>query len=201
MKLSANVLALVLLLLSGCVATKMQVTAVQTLPPAVPGKAQVVFLRSSPVGSRIQASVYDVTSGNPFFIGIITNNTKLRHLTDPGKRIFMVASEAADFMQAELTEGRIYYSIVTPRLEAGTAHFSLYPIKKDPASMFSTASPEFAGWLADTELFENTPESEQWARDNHKDVQEKYHEYWPKWPEKTRAEEQLSLRPDDGEWP
>lgn len=199
MKLFAKVFTLVLLLLSGCVETKMQDATVQTLAPAVPGKAQVVFLRSSPVGSQTRASLYDVTSGNPFFIGIITNNTKVRHLTDPGKRIFMVVSEAVDFMQAELTEGRTYYGLVAPQIEAGEARFSLYPVKKDPANRFSTASPEFAVWLADTKLVENTPESEQWARDNHKDVQEKYHEYWPKWPTKTLAEKQLTLRPDDGE--
>ena len=79
-------------------------------------------------------------------------------------------------------------------------YFSLWPIKKDPASEFSTASEEFAGWLANTKLVENTPQSEQWARDNNKDVQEKYHEYWTQWLGKTLEEkEQLTLRPDDGE--
>lgn len=200
MKLLSGLFALVLLVLSGCASTKMQVATQQGLGPAVAGKAQIVFLRSSLVGSAIQASVYDVTSGNPFFIGIVSNNTKVRHQTDPGKRTFMVISEAADFMQAELVAGRTYYSIITPRMGVWKARFSLWPIKKDPASEFSTASEEFAGWLANTKLVENTPESEQWALDNNKDVQEKYHEYWTKWLGKTAEEkEQLTLRPDDGE--
>jgi hypothetical protein len=200
MKLLSSLFALVLLVLGGCASSKMQVATQQDLGPAAPGKAQIVFLRSSFVGSAIQASVFDVTSGNPFFIGIVSNNTKVRHQTDPGKRTFMVVSEAADFMQAELVAGRTYYSIITPRMGAWKARFSLWPIKKDPASEFSTASEEFTGWLANTKLVENTAQSEQWARDNNKDVQEKYHEYWTKWLGKTLEEkEQLTLRPDDGE--
>lgn len=200
MKLLPSLITLVLLVLSGCASSKMQVATQQGLEPAAPGKAQIVFLRSSLVGSAVQASVYDVTSGNPFFIGILSNNTRVRHQTDPGKRTFMVVSEAADFMQAELAAGRTYYGIIIPRMGADKDHFSLWPIKKDPASEFSTASEEFAGWLASSKLVENTPESEQWARDNNKDVQEKYHEYWTKWLGKTLEEkEQLTLRPDDGE--
>jgi hypothetical protein len=200
MKLLSALFVPALLVLSSCASTRMQVATQQGLVPAVPGKAQIVFLRSSSAGSAFQSSVYDVTSGNPFFIGIVANNTRVSHLTDPGKRTFMVVSEAADFMQAELSEGRTYYSIVTPQTGAWKAHFSLHPIKKDPAGKFSTASPDFAGWLANTRLVENTPESEQWARDNNKDVQEKYHEYWPKWLGKTAEEkEQLTLRPEDGE--
>lgn len=200
MKLLSSLFALLLLLLSGCASTKMQVAAVQTLAPAASGKAQVVFLRSSFVGSAIQSSVYDVTSGTPVFIGILANNTKVRYLADPGRRTFMAVSEAADFMQAELAAGKTYYGIVTPRMGVWKARFSLKPIKKDPASEFSTASADFAKWLASTKMVENTVESEQWARDNSADVQEKYQEYWNKWQGKTPAEkEELTLHAGDGQ--
>jgi len=200
MQLRPTLFALIFLVLSGCTSSKMRVASQQELSPAPPGKAQIVFLRSSFVGGDIQSPVYDVTSGNPFFIGIVANNTKVRHLTDPGRRIFMVVSQAADFMQAELVAGRTYYAIVTPNAGEEEGRFSLHPIRKDPASAFSTASPDFAVWLANTRLVDNTPESEKWARDNNRNIGEKYHDSWPTWLGKNPEEKkQLTLRPDDGE--
>ncbi|MFZ5799714.1 MAG: hypothetical protein C4563_06630 [Desulfobulbus sp.] len=199
MKPVSTLLVLFLLILSGCASSKMQIAARQSLPPADPGKSQVVFLRSSIVGSAIQSSVFDVTSGTPVFIGIVSHNTKVRYPTEPGLKTFMVVSEAADFMQAELAPGKTYYGIVTPRMGVWKYRFSLRPIKKDPAAEFSTTSEEFADWLAGTKLVEKTPEAEQWATENSVDVLDKYHQYWSKWQGKTETEkEQLTLRPEDG---
>ena len=199
MKPLSPVFTLVFLLLSGCAAMTMQEAAEQTPPPVTPEKALLVFLRPPLAGNDSPVSVYDVTSGNPFFIGMLTRNTKVYRLTDPGRRTFMVVVEAADFMQAELAAGKTFYGLVTPAMEAGKARFPLQPVKNDPASEFNTASGDFARWLASAKLVQTTPAAEQWARDNNADVLEKYHESWPKWLGKTLAEkERLTLHPADG---
>ena len=111
----------------------------------------------------------------------------------------MVISEAADFMKAELAANKTYYGIVTPRMGVWKARFSLYPIKKNPASKFSNTSDKFQGWVKNTKLVENTPESKQWARENSVDIRDKYSEYWAKWQEKTpEKKKQLTLIPSDG---
>lgn len=192
------VFALVLLL-SGCASMTMQEALEQTPLSPTSEKALLIFLRPPLAGSDSAVSIYDVTSGNPFFIGILASNTKVYRLTDPGRRTFMVVSEAADFMQADLAAGKTFYGLVTPGVAAGKDHFSLHPVSNDPARKFNTVSRDFASWLAGTKLVETTPASEQWARDNNAEVLEKYHEYWPKWLGKTPAEkEELTLRPDDG---
>ena len=98
MKIKLILGAAAIALLSGCASSKMIVQENQELVSPTGGKAQVVFMRSSFVGSAIQASVFDVTSGEPEFIGIISNDMKLAYSADPGTRVFMVISEAADYM-------------------------------------------------------------------------------------------------------
>lgn len=189
----------VVLFLGGCSSSKMQIAANQSLDSIQPDKTRVIFMRSSFVGSAFKASVYDVTSGEPAFIGIISNGMKLAHATAPGNKTYMVVSEAADFMKAELAASKTYYAMVSPRMGAWKARFSLYPFKKDPDSKFTTASKEFKKWVKNTKLVNNTPESEQWAYENRADIKEKYYAYWAKWQTKTPEEkEQLTLKPSDG---
>ena len=193
------VFALVLLLLSGCASMTMQEAQEQTPPSPTSEKALLVFLRPPLAGSDSPVSVYDVTSGNPFFIGILASNTKVYRLTDPGHRTFMVVADGADFMQADLVAGKTFHGLVIPGREAEKDHFFLYPVKNNPASEFHAASRDFTSWLTSAKLVENAPAAEQWAWDNNADVLEKYHEYWPKWLRKTAAEkERQTLRPGDG---
>ena len=77
MKIKLILVTVAIALLSGCASSKMMVQENQQLVSPMAGKAQVVFMRSTFVGSAIQASVFDVTSGEPEFIGIISNDTKL----------------------------------------------------------------------------------------------------------------------------
>lgn len=75
---------------------------------------QVVFMRDAFVGQGINGSLYDLTEGEPEFIGIIASGTKVTQLTTLGKRVYMVVSEAADFMEADLVGGKTYFSVVPP---------------------------------------------------------------------------------------
>lgn len=122
------------LVVTGCAAPMpaMQLADNRQQEQAVPsGKSRVVFMRSSFVGSVINATVYDVTRGEPIFIGILPNASKLVYDVEPGEYTFMVTSEVADFMKATVRAGRTYYAVVTPRMGAMMARFSFAPVRGD----------------------------------------------------------------------
>ena len=75
----------------------------------------------------IQSTVFDVTDDAPRMVGIVSAKTKIAYEVAPGEHHFMVVSEAADFMRADLAAGKTYYALVTPRMGVWRARFSLLP--------------------------------------------------------------------------
>jgi hypothetical protein len=184
---------------TGCASNKMIDAPEQQViaPPA--DKAQIIFLRSSFVGSAIQSVVYDATDGGAEFIGILSNGKMLSYTVDPGNHMFMVVSEAADFMEANLVGGKTYYAIVTPRMGAWRARFSMSPVRNGGPGEFQYDSSEFRDWIADAEFSQNTPESNAWARENHASVKEKQADYLEVWQQKSAADlAERTMNPDDG---
>lgn len=114
------------------------------------GKALVVFLSGAPSSHADQLSfLYDGDQ----YIGISKSGTKLAYQATPGEHLFMLASENAHFMGADLEAGKTYYvdvhlrnSLVegTERISKGqfiqvnaeTGYFDLSPNNFDPASFF-----------------------------------------------------------------
>lgn len=195
----AFALVAITLLLSGCGSNPMKVADDQHLALMNNNESQIVFMRSTFVGSAISASLYDVTSGEPEFIGIINNGTKVAYATKPGKRVFMVVSEAADYLEANLEGGKTYYSIVTPRMGAWVARFSMWPIRNGSSGDYSTKSKDFESWLSGTKLVTNSEKSEAWFEKNEKSIQAKHEKYWPAWQEKSQDDlARRTLNADDG---
>lgn len=187
------------LIFAGCASNPMQVSSSQSVQKAMPDESQIVFMRSTFVGSAINASLYDVTDEETKFLGIISNGTKVAYTTTPGNHTFMVVSEAADFMEADFLPGRTYYSIVTPRMGAWKARFSLWPIRNDGSSEYNTESAEFTKWLNSTKLVHNSEESEAWYTNNKDSVKSKQLDYWPVWQQKTPEDlAKRTLNPQDG---
>ncbi|NIL93393.1 MAG: hypothetical protein GTO71_02875 [Woeseiaceae bacterium] len=187
------------ILVTGCASSRMIDAPEQQLVSPSPDKAQIVFVRSSFVGSAIQAVIYDASGGGAQFVGILSNAKKLAYDVEPGKHTFMVVSEAADFMEAEVVGGKTYYAIVTPRMGAWRARFSMHPVRNGGPGEFQIDSDEFRSWMADSKLSQNTPESYAWATENEASVLEKQREYWAVWQEKTpQARAERTLNPDDG---
>lgn len=145
----------------------------------------VVFMRSSMVGSMIKTSVYEVTASETKFIGIMKNKTKINYQTTAGKHTFMVVSEAADFMEANLETDKTYYSMVTPRTGAWKARFSLIPVRNDGTTKFNTGSEKFAKWKKKTKEFSMDEKSQAWYEKHKASVESKRVKYWPKWQEKS----------------
>lgn len=189
----------VVVALVGCASNPMVVSSKQDLVKPASTESQVIFMRSSFIGSAIGASLYEVSDGNIKFIGIINNGTKIAYSTKPGKHVFMVVSEAADFMEADLAPGKNYFSITTPRMGAWVARFSLWPIKKTPGADYHTGMPEFNQWVSTTKVVENTDKSEAWYEKNKDSVKKKYEKYWPEWQNKSQEDlERRTLSVDDG---
>lgn len=188
-----------ILLASGCASTKMTVKSDQQVAAPASDSAQIVFMRSSFVGSAIQASIFDVTSGDPIFIGILSNATKLAYEVQPGEHVFMVVSEAADFMEANMLGGKTYFAMVTPRMGAWKARFSMYPVRNGGPGEFQYSSERFQDWLSETKFVVNTPESESWFEENLSSIKTKQADYWKVWKEKTESDlKERTLNPDDG---
>jgi hypothetical protein len=153
-------------------------------------KALVVFMRPSTFGFAIQSPVFETTDGNPRFVAIVSAKTKVAYYTSPGNKRFMVVGESADFMDAQLKAGKIYYALVTPRMGLWKARFSLRPIHAD-----GLKTEEFAGWYKDTRWVENLSTGAKWASSNMPSVQGKMEEYLPVWLKKA---EKPKLATDDG---
>lgn len=163
-------------------------------PAAKPDQALVVFMRSTFVGSAVSASVFDVSGKDTRFVGLVNNGTKIGYHVPPGQHTFMVVSEAADFMQANVTAGKTYYALVTPRMGMWKARFSLKPVRGA-----ELAGSEFAGWDSGTQYVVNSPESQAWAAANGADIAQKRAVYWPEWSGKSaEARAQATLNAEDG---
>lgn len=163
------------------------------------GMATVVFMRSSMVGAAIKTSIYEVTNQETIFIGIMKNKTKINYKTSPGKHTFMVVSEAADFMEADVVADKTYYSMITPRPGAWKARFSMIPVKNDGTTDFNTSSEKFEKWKMKTEVVSNDDKSEAWYQDHKDSVEEKRAKYWDKWIQKSAVDlAERTLKANDG---
>lgn len=159
-----------------------------TAPPA--GKAAVVFMRPSSLGFAVASSVFQLKPDGDVFVGIVPAKRKLVYYVDPGSTRFMVISEAADFMAADLQAGRTYYALVTPRMGVWKARFSLRPLTAE-----ELGGEEFSGWFKECTYIENTPASHNWSKQHWDDIQEKKVKYLEKWEPRT---DKPFLRAQDG---
>lgn len=160
---------------------------------------EVVFLRSSMVGKFIKSTIYEVTDGETKFIGIMANKKRITYQTTPGKHTFMVVSEAADFMEADLSVGKTYYSIVIPRMGAWKARFSLWPIRNDGTSKYHIDSKDFAKWMKKAKTHVPAEKDFSWYEKHQANVAEKQGKYWKVWLEKSAEDlAERTMNPGDG---
>ena len=163
-------------------------------------RSRIVFMRSSNIGSVFNPSLYDVTQEEPVFIGILPNWGRLVYDTTPGEHTFMVVSEAADFMKANMNAGKTYYSIATPRFGVSVARFSLAPIRNDGTTPGNTDPTRIEDMKTRTKLLSNTDETKEWFKNNVGDIKAKQAKYWRNWQQKSLSElADVTLEPQDGE--
>nr|WP_321513160.1 hypothetical protein [uncultured Pseudodesulfovibrio sp.] len=181
-----------LLIMTGCASSQMMKVPTDIAPySADPEKATVVFMRPSSFGGAIQSYAFQYDDESPEFVGIVSTNYKIAYQTTPGKHLFMIMGENADFLQADLAPNHIYYVVIEPHMGFMTARFSLDPIL---ASQFDSQS--FKDDLAECDFVQNTPASTEWFEKHKADIIKKYQSYYPDWLEDV--EDQHHLTPEDG---
>lgn len=181
--------------LSGCAGKVRNMQVVSPERAAITpeeGKAVVVFMRPSKSSHMLQSSIFEVKDNDLSIVGIVAARAKVAYSLSPGKHLFMVVGEDADFMSADLLPNKTYYALVTPSAGTGRPHFSLEPVHKDRLN-----SSEFSKWLDACRLVEKTPGSDSWATGNMPSVKLKQAEYYQKWMSKSEAERPILL-PGDG---
>ena len=156
------------------------------LVPAPADKAVVVFLRPEFKGYAISAAVYE----DDAFLGIVMRHARLVHEASPGMHRYMVVSEAADFLDADLEAGKTYFVAVRPRMGAWRARFSLEPITPSSGRWSNLTK-----WLDDSYVVTTNAAGEQWARDNQASVTAKRDKYLRAW---LAKDERPALQRADG---
>jgi hypothetical protein len=183
------------LLLAGCAGTvtnMREVPASQAMAAPEPGKALVVFMRPSGLGFGVQSSVFEIRNETPVLVGIVAAKTRVMQQVNPGRYLYMVIGENADFMTADVVAGRTYYVKVEPRMGMWKARFGLEPYRaKD------LAGAEFTGALTECRAVEKGPESEAWAASNAASIASKRTEYYGDWMKQAESA-RLRLLPEDG---
>jgi len=178
--------------LAGCGGAQMTPA---TEPPQIrAGESSIVFMRASALGGAVAASVFDVTTEETKFVGLVNYGTKYAHPVKPGNYTFMVIGESADFMQVSVLPDRTYYALVTPRVGVWKARFSFKPIRQS-----EVGGSEFASWTSSTKYVVNSAETTSWAAQNANDIGSKRKEYWTEWNNKpANQRESQTLKPEDG---
>jgi len=185
---TTGAVALAACLATGCAVRSDLMTPTGESPTALrpqPGKALVVFLRPAFTGYAIQAVVYD----GERFIGVVSRLSAVPYQAEPGSHRLMVVSEAADFLDADLAEGRTYFVEVQPRMGAWRARFSIRPV---PATI---EARNISAWLAEAKVVTPNAEGQAWAARNQGSAMKKKAAYEPKWISKA---DRPVMRADDG---
>ncbi|YCH21453.1 hypothetical protein M1D96_20490 [Pseudomonas sp. D1-3] len=190
----------VLLMLGGCQSALMVAPSADAEPQATADKALVVFMRPSSLGGAVQSSVYDTRAeGNDVFAGVVSSKSKVAYLAEPGEHLFMVVSENADFLAANLEAGKRYYVLVAPRMGVWRARFSLLPIRNDASAKDGLQSKQFRDWNESTKWMVIGPKARSWYQDNIESIRARKLDYLPKWQNKSVADKaERTLRSVDG---
>lgn len=195
-----------LMLLGGCAmkpstesAMSKMMQSMTTVAEQAPDKARIIFLRPSAFGWLIDAPVFYLNGDEEQLLGISTYGTRIDHMVAPGKHLYMVIGESADFMEAEVEAGKTYYALVTPRMGVWKARFSLHPVHRESSFEFNLQHKEFSGWLNGAKPISLLPTALDWQRKNQASIDEKRAEDYPEWLEKPEQEKRIvTLVPADG---
>ena len=155
-------------------------------------QATVIFIRPSKRGTGYQSSVFDATTEENRLIGVLAARKKVAYVTAPGRHLFMVIGEKADFMKADLSAGKTYYVVVTPERGTWLVNYSFSPQRWDVLE-----TPLFQRWVDGCTWVENTDASRKWADDNLPSIRSKRESAFKVWDAKPE-EDKPFLRPEDG---
>ena len=179
------------LVCSGCGVTRTDLMDYRASPgldvqPPPPGRSLVIFMRPGRSGGETSAALFE----DETLIAIVMARTYFSYETTPGKHRFMVVSEAADFMDADLVDGKVYFARVAPREGLWRARFSLRPVTPNDPQW-----AEVREWIAASTRVTLNNAGRGWAQENAASIAEKHDAYLVKWLGKN---ERPTLYREDG---
>ncbi|OZI37370.1 hypothetical protein CAL29_02835 [Bordetella genomosp. 10] len=185
------------LALTGCGAPMVRSKA--PAPPSIE-QSQVIFLRNNSFfGGGVNGTVYDATDPQSKLIGTLAKGTNLAYTTTPGHHLFMIVSEAADFLEADLAAGKVYYAQGIVRMGALYGRFSLWPAYSNTYTRRTLSDKDLSDLLKNNAWMELTPASAQWFEQNRESIEDKRQRYWAVWQSKRPEDiDQRTLHPNDG---
>ena len=172
-----------------------EASAAGTTPIPAEGKALVVFFRPLTGTSFLdgaRSTLFEIKEQrDPQAIGIGGGGTKVVHEADPGKHLFMVVGETADFMTADLLPNSTYHVTVVVSAGKWRARYALRPT--DQRDM---ESGDFKQLLAASSWTESAAAAQSWAASNMPSIRARYAQYYPPWASKPDAQ-RAGLLPTD----
>ncbi len=185
----------IVLLLSGCAGGVKNMRVVPPERAAVAperGQSMVVFMRPSAFGVAIESSIFEIKGDTPSLIGTLVAKQKLAYQLEPGKHLFMVAGNNADYLSAELRPNKTYYVRIAPIMGKWIGRFEITPM---PINMLYSA--RFKGSLKECEEVEKTAAPAGEEESEMAAIQSKHKEYYAKWASEDRSKKP-KLLPRDG---
>jgi hypothetical protein len=160
--------------------------ATGTAPVPAAGKALVVFFRPATGTAFLDGARHTLfvvrDSQDPLPIGIGGGGSKVAYQADPGKHLFMVIGETADFMEAELLPDSTYHVTVAVAAGAWRARYQLRPTDAQ-----DRASNDFKALLASAQWADSST-AQAWAAANMPSIKRRQGQYYPAWRAKPEAE-------------
>jgi len=189
-----SVLAVVVL--SGCSTTGKYTTPLtQTNHVIKEDKAAIVFFRTSMFGGAISSPLVEISDneGNNTLVGILGPKEKMIKYVEPGEHTFMIVGESGDFMKANVEAGKIYYSIIRPRLGFWKSRFSLTPFKVNPEHAdFYIDGTSLKSLLKECSFTQPSDKAFTWHKSKALELQAVYKEYYPTWQKKAAAKREAA---------
>lgn len=169
-----------------------------------PGKALVVFVRSSLVVGAYDSVIYDTVEdtkdGEEKVVGILGAYGKVAYQAEPGKHWFFSTGGGgeASHLLANLKEGKTYYVRVKPHWSF-VPRFSLRPVSREPGAEYPFDQQEIDTWKTADDYYEATPAIEVWKKDNLDSIIDKKRQSFAKWQElNPQQQESLTLKESEG---
>jgi len=151
-----------------------------------PDKALVVFLRPVKMAGYVSSVVFD----DQDLVAVLMDYTYAAYQATPGNHRFMVVSEAADFMDADLEAGKVYFALVKVRMGVWRGRFSLMPLTPHDKEW-----QHLRRWLSRARRVTLNNAGISWGQDHAQSIQQKHDAYLPKWLAKN---ERPALYQEDG---
>ncbi|WP_417819248.1 hypothetical protein [Terasakiella sp.] len=136
--------------------------------------ALIEFMRPESYGSRFQSSIFNITNGTPELVGILSAQNRFIIKLPAGSYRFAVIGENADFLDAELDDGKLYAASITTHIGFMRMQYKLHAVKNSSLEAFNQQCPSCI-WT------KPLPSAKEWADANMPSIRSKISKYLPKW--------------------